>query len=111
MHSPLDQTLDRIAAVAEKIERVWNLARWMVAAISAGVLWVARVEWSHADHEKRLSGVEGDTKVLNADVARMKGSLSLSLNEPPPSPQLVWRPRGDAAETAHEPATPQEGKP
>lgn len=86
--------LNKIDELLDKATRLAGLFRWIFALVIAGVLFVARTEWNHADHEKRISSAEDDGKKLMIDVSRIKGSIGVSkVNhhpEPEPTESVVW---------------------
>lgn len=69
--------LDKIESILTLVTKVASGIKLLASLSIAGVLFVARVEWNHADHEKRLLGVEEDSKRVMQDVARIKGSLGV----------------------------------
>ena len=70
--------LNKIDQLLDKATRVAKLIQWIFALVIAGVLFVARTEWNHADHEKRITTTEDDGKKLMIDVSRIKGSLGVA---------------------------------
>ena len=69
--------LDKIESILTLVTKVASGIKLLASLSIAGVLFVARVEWNHADHEKRLLSVEADSKRVMQDVARIKGSLGV----------------------------------
>lgn len=89
----METPLDRIDDLLSKTERIFSAARWIFFAILAGALWVARAEWNLADHERRLTSVEGDVKPMSDTLSRIKGHLSISAvspKSPEPPSSIVW---------------------
>lgn len=87
--------LDKIDLLLDKATRLAGLIRWIFTLLIAGVLFVARTEWNHADHEKRIASTEADGKKLMIDVSRIKGSLGVAkVNhlhpESEPTESVVW---------------------
>lgn len=81
----------------EQIERILNLAtrlvgfvKVVVAGAVLAVLWVARMEWTVADHEHRLASAEVELKPLTNSIERMKGHLGISASETVEPPNVVW---------------------
>lgn len=71
------------------------------------VLWIARAEWKQADHEKRISNNEQDTKELRvttynivSDVSGIKGRLGITKVEIPKRALQAWK--GDETETTQQ---------
>lgn len=87
--------LNKIDHLLDKATRVAKLIQWIFALVIAGVLFVVRTEWNHADHEKRISSTEDDGKKLMIDVSRIKGSLGVVKVNHHPEPEtetesVVW---------------------
>jgi hypothetical protein len=115
-HNPsrTPDALDRIDDLLSKTERIFRAARWIFFAILAGALWVARAEWSIADHERRITSVEGDVKPMAEALARVKGRLSITAAPPPtqpPSASVVWSEDQRQAEEEYSSASDDEQAP
>lgn len=92
------EATDKILARAD---RIGAAAKWLLGSMALAVLWVARVEWNHSNHEGRLASVEQDAKGLTRDVDRMKGSLGLTARpaeKAAPQNAYVWRPEDDCGD-------------
>mgnify|MGYP001332647996 CR=1 FL=1 len=85
-----------------RAERIGSVVKWLLGGAVLCVLWVARVEWGHQDHENRIAVVEADSKAITRDVDRMKGSLGITKSTPPkstpPPPAYVWKPEDECTE-------------
>ena len=90
---PKTDSLDRIDDLLGKTERIFRAAWLIIFAIVGGALWVASAQWSLADHERRLTSIEGDVKPMADTLARVKGHLGLSAvspAKPTPTSSVVW---------------------
>lgn len=90
---PKTDSLDRIDDLLGKTERILRAAWVIILAIVGSALWVASAQWSIADHERRLTSVEGDVKPMADMLSRVKGHLGISAAPPPtppPSASVVW---------------------
>lgn len=86
-------SIDRIDVLLSKTERIFRAAWVIILAIVGGALWVASAQWSIADHERRITSVEGDVKPMADTLARVKGHLGITAApppKPPPSSSVVW---------------------
>lgn len=72
------EELSPLEALLTKQQKTLELTRWILAGACAGVLFIARVEFHIADHEKRIGSTEVDTRILNTDVASLKGRLGIA---------------------------------
>lgn len=82
--------LDKIESILTLVTKVASGIKLLASLSIAGVLFVARVEWNHADHEKRLLSVEEDGKRVMQDVARIKGSLGVAQVRDAAADKVVW---------------------
>lgn len=88
---PTETPLDRIDDLLSKTERIFRAAWLIIFAIVGGALWVASAQWSIADHERRITSVEGDVKPMAEALARVKGRLSITAAPAPtPNSGVVW---------------------
>lgn len=97
--------VDAMDKLLGRVERIGAAARWLLGLLVMAVLWVARVEWNHQNHEGRLASVEHDAKGLTRDVDRMKGSLGMTASPSPhgkaqPPASYVWKPEDECQEEA-----------
>lgn len=72
MNEGPESMLDKIDAILGRAERITRLLVWLFCLIISGVLWGSRLEWVSADHEKRVTSLETQTKELVTDVTILK---------------------------------------
>ena len=64
--------LDNFDAKMAKLERLYKLQLSIILMTGTAVLWGARLEWTSADHEKRVSKLEISTEGLKSDMIELK---------------------------------------
>jgi hypothetical protein len=73
----VDETLKALELLLKKQERTLSLTRWVLMTVCAGVLFIARTEWTAADHERRISSTEVSEKKTSEKVSVIWGRLNL----------------------------------
>lgn len=72
-----DDMLKTLETLLQKQQRTLNLTRWVLTTVCAGVLFIARTEWTAADHERRISLTEVSEKKTSEKVSVIWGRLNL----------------------------------
>lgn len=67
-----ENILDKFDAKMAKLERLYKLQLGIILLTASAVLWGARLEWTSADHEKRINRLESATDDLKTDVIEIK---------------------------------------
>lgn len=72
-----DEILTTLESLLQKQQRTLALTRWVLGTVCAGVLFIARTEWTAADHERRIASAESGLKGTSERVSVIWGRLNL----------------------------------